>query len=289
MNRIAGGTLVLLLGLSVSAGGGQVKPATPAEQYKALFKEWSNAGFALRQATTEEERKQIAARVVRLQPPLLELAEKNPADPIAFDALVLVVIQEIWLENYTPYPVPAKDSPACRAMARMLRDYIRSDKLGEACRRIAYGFRKECETFLLTALERSPHREVQGMACLRLAQFLNARLQRLDLLTDQPEVARRYEDLFGKDYLTALRSRDRAGAAAEVEALFEKAARQYGSVKLPFGGTVGERAKAELFEIRHLTVGKQAEDIESEDQDGKRFKLSDYRGKVVLLDFWSYV
>ena len=35
--------------------------------------------------------------------------------------------------------------------------------------------------------------------------------------------------------------------------------------------------------------GRQAPDIEGEDQDGKRFKLSDYRGKVVLLDFWSFV
>ena len=34
-------------------------------------------------------------------------------------------------------------------------------------------------------------------------------------------------------------------------------------------------------------VGKQAPDIEGEDQDGKHFKLSDYRGKVVLLYFWN--
>ena len=60
-------------------------------------------------------------------------------------------------------------------------------------------------------------------------------------------------------------------------------------MKLPGGDTVAERAKAELFEIRNLSVGKEAPDIEGEDQDGKRFKLSDYRGKVVLLDFWSYV
>ena len=43
----------------------------------------------------------------------------------------------------------------------------------------------------------------------------------------------------------------------------------------------------ELHEIRYLSVGKEAQDIEGEDQDGQRFKLSDYRGKVVLLYFWS--
>lgn len=33
--------------------------------------------------------------------------------------------------------------------------------------------------------------------------------------------------------------------------------------------------------------GKAAPEIEGEDVEGKRFKLSDYRGKVVLLDFWG--
>lgn len=36
-----------------------------------------------------------------------------------------------------------------------------------------------------------------------------------------------------------------------------------------------------------MGVGNQALDIEGEDLDGKFFKLSDYRGKVVLLDFWG--
>ena len=34
-------------------------------------------------------------------------------------------------------------------------------------------------------------------------------------------------------------------------------------------------------------LGKQAQEIEGEDQDGKRFKLRDYNGKVVLLYFWG--
>src|SRR5262249_60664101 len=111
------------------------------------------------------------------------------------------------------------------------------------------------------------------------------RLQRLDLLNERPELAARYEGLFGKDYLSALQGKDRAEALKEVEAIFEKAAQEYVDVKLPFGGTVGEKASSELHEIRHLTIGRMAQDIEGDDQDGRRFKLSDYRGKVVLLYF----
>jgi peroxiredoxin len=44
----------------------------------------------------------------------------------------------------------------------------------------------------------------------------------------------------------------------------------------------------ELFAIRHLAIGKEAADIAGPDQNAVRFKLSDYRGKVVLLYFWQH-
>ena len=37
-----------------------------------------------------------------------------------------------------------------------------------------------------------------------------------------------------------------------------------------------------------LKVGRPAPEIEGEDLDGRRFRLSDYRGRVVALDFWGH-
>jgi len=48
-----------------------------------------------------------------------------------------------------------------------------------------------------------------------------------------------------------------------------------------------DQAKSALFEYRNLMVGMTAPDIEGEDLDGVPFKLSDYRGKVVVIDFWG--
>ena len=287
MGRMVEGILVLVLSLSMAAS--QDKSVAPAEQYRALLKEFGEAAQANWKAATDEERKQAAARVEPLPLKLLELAENNPNEPWTLDALTQVITQEYWLDNYSSHPGWGKDSRQARAIAILLRDHVGSDKLGETCKRVQFGFRQECEMFLRTVLEKNPHRDVQGQACLSLALFLNGRLSRLDLLKDQPEASRRYEGLYGKDYLDTLRRQDRAQAVAEVEAVFEQAAEKYDDVKLPFGGTVGDNARTELFAIRHLAVGKEAPDIEGPDQNGVRFKLSDYRGKVVLLYFWQHV
>src|SRR5262245_24327621 len=147
MSRI-GGTLGLLLGLSVAAAGDKRgdKPATPEDRYKALVKEYYEATNAFWKAQTEEERKQAVARVDRLPLQVLEMAEKNPKSPLALDALVQAVAQEMWLEENAAYLIGGRDSPGVRAIALLLRDHVTSAKLGEACRRMSYGFRKEFET-----------------------------------------------------------------------------------------------------------------------------------------------
>jgi outer membrane protein assembly factor BamB len=272
-----------LMCASLAAAG--ENPATPAEQYQAILKDYQQAASG--GDGTDEGRRKLIARLDELRPALaqrfLDLAEQYPADPVAVDALT----QAIWMVNHNAFPAGAKDSPGPKAMAVLLRDYRRSDKLGPICLRINAGFRPEHETFLRTLLEKSPHQDVRGLACLALAQFLNNRLQRLDQIKKQPGLAREYDALFGKEILAQLRRQDRARVAREIETLFEQARMEYGDVKIPYEGPVAQKVKAELFEFRHLLVGKQAPDIEGVDQDGTRFKLSDYKAKVVLLDFWN--
>ena len=50
---------------------------------------------------------------------------------------------------------------------------------------------------------------------------------------------------------------------------------------------MGKTAGKELFAIRHLSLGSKAPGIEGTDIDEKPFKLADYRGKVIVLDFWG--
>src|SRR5262245_8369723 len=274
-----------LLILALSLAPAQPQP-TPTEQYKAIVKEFGEGANAKWRAKTDEEHRQAAARIEPLPPKLIELILKNPNEPWALEALTNVITQEYWLDNYSSHKGWGKDSPQAKAIAILLRDHLRSDKLGETCKRAQYGFRQECETFLRAVLEKSPHRDVQGQACLRLGLFLCGRLNRLDLIAGQPELTKRYEAIYTKEYLDGLRRQDRAKAVAEAESILELAISKYGDVKMSFG-VVGESAKTELFALRRLAVGKEAPDIEGVDQDGNRFKLSDYRGKVVLLYFWQ--
>ncbi|MSR62022.1 MAG: redoxin domain-containing protein [Planctomycetes bacterium] len=75
---------------------------------------------------------------------------------------------------------------------------------------------------------------------------------------------------------------------AEAEALLVRIEKEYSDVD--FNAMTGKQfAAGARHEIQALRVGQVAPDFELADQDGVRFKLSDYRGRVVVLDFWGFV
>ncbi|WP_074315327.1 TlpA disulfide reductase family protein [Singulisphaera sp. GP187] len=73
----------------------------------------------------------------------------------------------------------------------------------------------------------------------------------------------------------------------EAEVVFERTAREFGEVPHARNENLGQAAGAELNEIRNLCVGKPAPEIEGEDADGTRIRLSDFRGKVTVISFWA--
>ena len=54
------------------------------------------------------------------------------------------------------------------------------------------------------------------------------------------------------------------------------------------GTRYAETARGMLAALGNLRVGKTAPEITGEDQEGKPFRLSSYRGRVVVLDFWGF-
>ena len=96
----------------------------------------------------------------------------------------------------------------------------------------------------------------------------------------------RLEKRYGAARFAELQKADVGAMQKQAEEMLERVQRDFADVAWT-RGTVGERAGADLFEMHNLAVGMVAPDIEAEDLAGTTFKLSDYRGKVVMIDFWG--
>jgi thiol-disulfide isomerase/thioredoxin len=297
MRSVVTGLMLLCSTLQASSG-----PATPSEQYEALLKEfdaadsqWRDSNEKVRPpATVDLEAWYRASPLWSFVSRFIKLAESNPDDPVAIDALLwvtdlamqrVVIVQEV-LPLYG------------RAVELLLeRNRIDDPRVGQACLR---GLRYYCppsERFLRIAMDKSRNREVRGRACMALAKLLSTkRLIALSHAYDEggksplpPLIAKRIDP----SYVKYIREADPGTLHAEVEALFERAAQDYGDIVYDpsrtgiHRRTIGDVARSELRELRDLAIGKVAPEIEGESVDGKLLKLSDYRGKVVVLNFWA--
>jgi hypothetical protein len=375
MIRSAGGILALLLAPLALAAQDKPKdqPASPAQQYQALIKEYGDAMTAFSKAYQDAKTAEDKQKVVREKYPnrdqfsakFLALAEKNPKDAVAIDALT-------WIMTNPVLPLAgAKEDPKAKALDLLLRDHVQSDKLGRICPYLT-GIDKQTETLLRAVREKNPHKDVQAEACLALAQQQRGRATLARRLQNDPDLVKRYTQFYGKEAADELLKVDAAKAEAESaklygeladkhlaqlkperlaalcprlsaagdkdsekilrtlldkdarrdvqgvaclalaqllkkqadgltasdakaadkvrkesEDLFDRAVTKFADVKTFPRGTVGDKAKGELNELRSLGIGKVVPEITGEDIDGKKFKLSNYRGKVVLLDFWG--
>jgi thiol-disulfide isomerase/thioredoxin len=122
----------------------------------------------------------------------------------------------------------------------------------------------EADELLRAAQERHSRQDVRGLAGVALATALAKAGHKLQ--ASDPAKA---EDLLRR---------------AEKE--FEHVIKEYGSITHG-RSTLADIARYHLQEAKYLEVGCKAPEIEGPDLEGKPLKLSDFRGKVVVLDFWA--
>jgi hypothetical protein len=153
------------------------------------------------------------------------------------------------------------------------------------------------DEFLHTVHAKSTDRRNKGRACLALGEFLLAKsgtVSRLKGPSGEEEMRRvKAESPHRLPYYEKLLREDPGVLARQGEQLLERAIAEYGD--LPYdptflskvSKTLAEVARTDLRRLRNLAVGQGAPEIEGQDVDGNPFKLSDYRGRVVLLTFFG--
>ena len=226
------------------------KPGTVKEQLAALTKEFNEEA---KKAQSQEDVLKVAEKFV---PRALDIADKNGKDPAGLDAL-------IWVFEHGGI---LNDKSGDRTVELLMRDHLQSDRLAVICQACATDDSPLVEKLLPAVMEKNPKNDIKGMACYSLAAYFKSRSE----AADSPEAADK--------------------KLKEAEKYFEQTSAKYADVKAG-RGTLGDAAKQQLKQIKDMAafaIGKVAPDIEGEDTDGKKFKLSDYRGKVVVLDFWGH-
>ncbi len=296
MIRTAVGFLGLLALLPALRAGDKPETPTPAQQYQALDKEYRKAveeyPKALTKAKTREEKQKVFQEKFPwpepFAPRFLELAEKHPKDPAAVDAL-------IWIVTHGRMNCdPQTKNIRSKAFQILLRDHVQNEKMAALYPalgniRAGYAQDKQSQQLLHAVLEQNKHRRAQALACLALAEQAGDCLRAVRELKDDPKWFKFYEQAIDKEGAEALMKADPDQLSKEAETYYERFINEFADVADRRGNKLVEAAKQELDKLRHaILVGKPVPEIEGEDIDGKIFKLSDYRGKVVLLDFWGH-
>ena len=143
---------------------------------------------------------------------------------------------------------------ACQgdALLQMVKDFSKDERIGDTCLTVARGpFTRSTVKALNKLIKDSPHKDVRGRATFALAM--------------------QYKGL-----------EDQKGFIKQMSLVQKKFA------DVPYTrGTLGPVAEGAMFEVQRLQIGMVAPDIAGADLQGVDFKLSDYLGKVVVIDFWG--
>ncbi len=205
----------------------------------------------------------------------IAFAQKHNKEPAAADALFWVV-DKVRGRRET-----------MQAIMLLEQHHAGSVKMGSGCEIVAQARCVGAEKLLRVTLENNKHKPVQAQACFYLAKLLDREASIIEQLRANPGLAPRVLQYYGKEYGSHLSSLTPVALAKKREIAYERLLKSFADVAIN-EENIGEIAKNALVGIRLLSVGKVAPEIVGTDILGTEFKLSDYRGKVVMLSFWAH-
>lgn len=278
-HRLWAAILGIGLGVSLVAARADDPPkkedasSSPAEKLAAIRKEVSDkaqvlmtAQKELRAAKDDEEKKAKQEAYNKVQNEYREvfmaaaakyqaLAKAHPSDPVAMDAVMAAL----------PMTPPNARGELFKIVGE---HHINSPKISNLLTFLSRDTSAEAKALLERVAKESTNKTARGMANFAM-------------------VSADVEKLAG--YQSQATKADFDKLKPELDKKIEALLSEYGEISAG-RGKIGDQVKQlqeRLGKISALLIGQPAPEIAAEDIDGKPFKLSDYRGKVVMLDFWG--
>jgi len=249
---------------------------------------------ASQEAKDDEERNRIFEEMnprETMLPKYLAFEEKHRGSPQALEALVNVALIGQW---------PEPGSPSATGRAKCL-DLVIKHYLDQAGTRLIVDTLEDwpqdevARKFLDTMIEKSPFTSVRAAALLvqikrdshwfKLQNQLPVIRKHFQAYIDEgtaPEMRAEGERLIAK-----LEELDREQLRRDLNEKLDHL-EKYADVELPLYGNGNRAAWLLRHAINKVIPGTQAPELEAFDLDGKQFRLSEHRGKHVVLIFSHY-
>jgi hypothetical protein len=240
-------------------------------EYDARMTEFNRAYQA---AKTRTEREKLVEekypKADEFATRLLKLARTQPASPEARDAATWVVLH-------------GRSADDRDAAMDILMFFTRDPQLKQIVEPLSRCYNVKTQPLLEKLIAEAPDRNTKGVAQYILGVWLK---ERAELARNVGQISGQWATFLGQATIDEVKKRSPQEYQAGAEAALLEAQNKYGDV--PYGReTIADHTRAHLFEMKNLVIGKVAPEIEGPTVDGKHMKLSDFRGKVVVLDFFG--